>query len=93
MQADRRMPRRLGSERAEGRFVRAQFAKPADLGVRQAAGLRYRTHRMHPALGSLNRTSAPEGTLTWPPKTRSRAAVGTQDDATTAGCISPHPRA
>jgi hypothetical protein len=26
------MPRRLGSERAEGRFVRAQFAEPADLG-------------------------------------------------------------
>lgn len=70
--------------------MREQFAEPADLGVRQAAGLR---HRTHPALGSLNRTSAPEGTLTWPPKTGSRAAVGTQDDATTAGCISPHPRA
>lgn len=84
------MPRRLGSERAEGRFVRAQFAEPADLGDRQSAGLRNRTH---PALGSLNRTSAPEGTLTWPPKTRSRARVGTRDDATTAGCISPHPRA
>lgn len=70
--------------------MREQFADPADLGVRQAAGLR---HCTHPALGSLNRTSAPEGTLTWPPKTGSRSTVGTQDDATTAGCISSHPRA